>query len=45
MNKPALLIIYTGGTIGMKAHPVTGELVPFRFEHVLEEVPELQKFG
>jgi len=28
----------------MKAHPVTGELVPFRFEHVLEEVPELQKF-
>ena len=29
----------------MKAYPVTGELVPFRFEHVLEEVPELRKFG
>jgi L-asparaginase len=29
----------------MKAHPATGELVPFRFEHVLEEVPELRKFG
>lgn len=45
MNAPALLIIYTGGTIGMKAHPITGELVPFQFDHVLEEVPELQKFG
>lgn len=45
MKKPAVLVIYTGGTIGMKAHPVTGELVPFRFEHVLEEVPELRKFG
>ena len=44
MSKAAILVIYTGGTIGMKAHPVTGELVPFRFEHVLEEVPELQKF-
>lgn len=45
MNKPSVLVIYTGGTIGMKAHPVTGELIPFRFEHVLEEVPELRKFG
>ena len=45
MNIPAVLVIYTGGTIGMKAHPATGELVPFRFEHVLEEVPELRKFG
>lgn len=45
MNTPALLIIYTGGTIGMKSHPVTGELVPFKFDHVMEEVPELQKFG
>lgn len=45
MSKAAVLVIYTGGTIGMKAHPVTGELVPFRFEHVMEEVPELQKFG
>ncbi|MFA5443587.1 MAG: type I asparaginase [Bacteroidales bacterium] len=44
MYKASILVIYTGGTIGMKAHPVTGELVPFRFEHVLEEVPELQKF-
>ncbi len=45
MNTPTILIIYTGGTIGMKAHPVTGELVPFKFDHILEEVPELQKFG
>ena len=45
MNTSSILVIYTGGTIGMKAHPMTGELVPFRFEHVLEEVPELRKFG
>ena len=35
MNIPAVLVIYTGGTIGMKAHPATGELVPFRFEHCI----------
>jgi L-asparaginase/Glu-tRNA(Gln) amidotransferase subunit D len=38
MNKAAILVIYTGGTIGMKAHPVTG-IGAVRFEHILEEVP------
>lgn len=41
----AVLIIYTGGTIGMKEDPATGALVPFAFHNILEEVPELQKFN
>jgi L-asparaginase len=41
----SVLIIYTGGTIGMAQHPVTGTLAPIRFDQILEEVPELNKFG
>ena len=40
----AILIIYTGGTIGMKQDPETGALVPFNFEQIKDEVPELKKF-
>ena len=40
-----LLIIYTGGTIGMKQDPETMSLVPFNFRQILEEVPELKKFN
>ncbi len=39
-----ILIIYTGGTIGMKQDPETGALVPFNFEQIKDEVPELKKF-
>lgn len=42
MNK--VLIIYTGGTIGMKVDPVLQVLVPFDFSQILQEVPELGKF-
>ena len=42
---PSILIIYTGGTIGMKHHPQSGALVPFNFQQIEEEVPELAKFG
>jgi L-asparaginase len=45
MDKAAILIIYTGGTIGMVQDTGTGALKPFRFDHILEEVPELKKFG
>jgi L-asparaginase len=48
MNNPdkiSLLIIYTGGTIGMVQDQETGALKPFRFDNILEEVPELKKFG
>lgn len=41
----SILIIYTGGTIGMKHNPETGTLAPFDFDHILDEVPELNRFG
>lgn len=41
----SILIIYTGGTIGMKENPETGALAPFNFNQILTEVPELRKFG
>jgi len=44
-NKTSLLIIYTGGTIGMVKDPETGALAPFDFEQILQEVPELKRFG
>lgn len=41
----SILLIYTGGTIGMKQDPETGTLMPFNFNEILREVPELKKFG
>ena len=41
----SLLLIYTGGTIGMKENPLTGALAPFNFEQIASEVPEVEKFG
>lgn len=41
----SVLIIYTGGTIGMKTNPATGSLAPFNFDQIEQEVPELKKFG
>ena len=40
-----ILLIYTGGTIGMKENPDTLLLEPFDFTQILQEVPELRKFG
>jgi len=42
--KSNILLIYTGGTIGMKQDPSTMTLVPFDFSQILDEVPELKKF-
>ncbi|HCD78259.1 MAG TPA: L-asparaginase 1, partial [Prevotella sp.] len=39
-----VLLIYTGGTIGMNRNPRTGALEPFKFEHLLSKVPELNQF-
>ena len=39
-----VLLIYTGGTIGMNRNPQTGALEPFDFEHLLSRVPELRQF-
>ena len=44
-NKTSILLVYTGGTIGMKQDPVSFDLRPFDFSQILEEVPELKKFG
>ena len=39
-----VLLIYTGGTIGMNQNPQTGALEPFDFEHLLSRVPDLGQF-
>jgi len=44
-NTKSILIIYTGGTIGMVTNPETGSLAPFNFDQIGNEVPELKKFG
>jgi len=41
--KTSILVIYTGGTIGMD-YDENGSLVPFDFEILLEKVPELTRF-
>ena len=40
-----ILIIYTGGTIGMIQDPVTETLLPFNFDQLIDEVPELNRFN
>lgn len=44
-NKPSILIIYTGGTIGMVQKSANGILVPMKFDQIQEEVPELDRLG
>lgn len=39
-----ILLIYTGGTIGMVENPETGSLEPFDFAHLNSHIPELQRF-
>lgn len=42
---PSVLLIYTGGTIGMIENPETGALEAFNFDQLLEYVPELKRFN
>jgi len=42
---PSVLIIYTGGTIGMVQKAKGGPLCPVKFDSIFEEVPELNKLG
>ena len=44
-GKASILIIYTGGTIGMVQRPETKTLTPVKFDQILDEVPELNKFN
>lgn len=42
---PSVLLIYTGGTIGMIENPETGALENFDFDQLLRYVPELKRFN
>ena len=42
-HKPRILIIYTGGTIGMIENPETHSLQPFDFTHLIDNVPKVKK--
>ncbi|KGN95146.1 1-alkyl-2-acetylglycerophosphocholine esterase [Porphyromonas sp. COT-108 OH2963] len=44
-NKPSVLLIYTGGTIGMIENSETGLLEAFDFHYLEAQVPELKRFG
>ncbi|MDE6156740.1 MAG: asparaginase [Muribaculaceae bacterium] len=40
--KPRILIVYTGGTIGMIEDPKTKALKPFDFSHLMDNVPKIK---
>ena len=42
-SKPNILLIYTGGTIGMMKDFETGALKAFNFKKLLQKIPELQQ--
>jgi L-asparaginase len=41
-RKAKIILIYTGGTIGMMKDPETGSLKAFEFDNLLEKIPELK---
>lgn len=41
-GQPRLLLIYTGGTIGMIENPDTHTLQPFDFSHLIDNVPKIK---
>jgi L-asparaginase len=45
MSTPKILIIYTGGTIGMIKDQRSGELRSFNFEYIYDHVPELERLN
>lgn len=44
-KKASILIIYTGGTIGMIHNADTGALESFNFDHLLKHIPELKRLN
>lgn len=44
-EEASILLIYTGGTIGMIRHSQTGALEAFNFQHLRQHVPELEDLG
>ena len=45
MEKPNVLVIYTGGTIGMVNDPHTGMLTAFNFDHLYQQIPEINRLN
>ncbi len=45
IEETSILIIYTGGTIGMITDKNTGVLVPFNFNNINNQIPELNRFN
>ena len=45
MEKPNVLVIYTGGTIGMVNDAETGMLTAFNFDHLYQQIPELNRLN
>ena len=45
MTIPKVLLIYTGGTIGMIEDNVVKSLKPFNFNQITNEIPELNKLN
>lgn len=43
LTQPKILIIYTGGTIGMIENQDTHTLQPFDFSHLIDNVPKVKK--
>ena len=44
-EKASILLIYTGGTIGMIENPETGVLESFNLKHFKDKNPEFKKQG
>ena len=44
-NKPNILIVYTGGTIGMIKDYKTNALKAFDFSQIIEKIPELEQLN
>ncbi|MCB0395577.1 MAG: asparaginase [Flavobacteriales bacterium] len=44
MRRSSLLLIYTGGTIGMVTDAKDGSLKPFDFTHITDQIPEISRF-
>lgn len=44
MTPQQILLIYTGGTIGMVEDAATRQLILFNFNHLYVQIPELKKF-
>ncbi len=42
--RASVLVIYTGGTLGMVYEAAGKQLVPFDFEQIIEKVPEINRF-